>query len=151
MPLETILPALASLLESIPGVEAVYYPHPDDENGDTGLPAKLVSLPCFVIVPVSGAQMFGGPNSATHELSVTLYMSAQLLPESYGRCLPYIPAVRDRLAGKQKLGLTNIDHAIPAPGNFYEGPGGITYAGAELTGVKFRVEVKENVTLTLAA
>lgn len=152
MALEDFLPALASQIGEISGLDGnVYYPHPDNGNGDTGLPAKLIVTPCAAIIPLTGIQMFGGSYVATHQLEVIVYACASYNPTTLGLAIPFIKLMRDKLGGKISLGLSSVQHATSALGNFYEGPRGYNYAEEPYTGVKFFVEVKEVDTFTVAA
>jgi len=143
MAIEDWMPTLASLLAETPGLVQV---HTYED-----LPATLSVFPCLVILPERGTQMFGGPNIARHEVRAVLYVAGQLLPEAYATAVPFIRLFRNKLAGRIQLGLTNIEHAIPAPGNWYEGPGAIKYGDKELTGIIFRIEIKETETFSVSA
>jgi len=151
MAFEDFAPTLASLLGEVSGIEAVHYPHPDQGDGDLGLPGKLSAFPCFVIVPVSGTQMFGGPKIAITLVDVTLYVVPGILPEAYGTAIQFHKRIRDKIASRLSLGLTSVQHAIPAPGNFFEGPGSVTYNDVPHIGVKYHLEIKESETFTVAA
>lgn len=152
MALEDFLPALASQIGEISGLDGnVYYPHPDNGNGDTGLPAKLIVTPCATIIPLTGIQMFGGSYVATHQLEVIVFVCAAYNTTTLGLGIPFIRLMRDKLASRVQLGLPSVQHATSAPGNFYEGPRGYTYAEEPYTGVKFFVEVKEVDVFTVAA
>jgi hypothetical protein len=115
------------------------------------LPATLSVFPCLILLPQRGSQMFGGSFVAAHEVQATLYIASQFLPEAYAVAVPFIERIRNALGSHIKLGLSSIDHAQPAPGNFYEGPGSVKYGDKEHIGIIFRIEVKEHDPFTVAA
>lgn len=151
MALQDFLPALASQIGEISGIDGnVFYP--DIEGGDKDLPSRLLTTPCVTIIPLTGAQMFGGSYIATHQLEVVFYVCPSYTPATLGLAVPYIKRMRDKLASRMQLGLSSIvQHASSSPGNFYEGPRGYTYAEEPFTGIKFFIEVKESDPFTLAA
>lgn len=154
MALEDFLPTLAENLAAVTGIEAVYFPHPTD--ADAGLPGTLQIFPCLVLLPEKGPlQMMsaGGPNTAIHELRLTLFVTQQILPEAYNVATPFIKLIRNKLASHIMLsGLSGIDHVLPSSRNdFYEGPGTIKYGDKDLIGIIFHIEVKEHETFTVAA
>ena len=138
MTIETWMPSLASVVGTVPGMEQV---HTFDN-----LPAKLMVFPCAVIMPLQGTQTYsaGGLNIAIHKLRITFYFAAQVLPEAMGAAVPFISRLRSALAANVTLGGL-VDHLLPIgpPDAFYEGPGAISYAGLDMTGINFNVEVKE--------
>lgn len=158
MSIEHWMPALASKLGEITGIEQVHT--------YADLPAVLTVLPCLVIMPVAGPEAnysAGGPNISRHQLQATLYVSAQVLPEAYALAVPFIGRVTRKLASALQMGgLTygsgRVNHVIPDPaGPWYQGPGGIDYGTdssgepRRLLGIIFRIEVKETETFTVSA
>lgn len=157
MALEDFLPPLAAQIGTINGLDGrVYYPHPADVDGNTGLPAQLDGLLCATLIPVDGEQMFGGSYIASHNLELVIYVcqseSMKISPTVLGLAVPYIRLMRDKLASRYKLGRPDlIDEVMPTGGRWYEGPKGFTYADLPYAGVKFFITVKEHQPFTLAA
>lgn len=146
MTIETWMPALASVLAAVPDVEQV---HTYED-----LPGTLSVFPCVVVMPLSGSQSVsaGGLNIAIHQLRLTLFVSAQIIPEAAGRAVPFIARMRTALAASVTLGGL-VAHLLPVgpPAPFYEGPGAIAYADKTLMGINFTVEVKELEAITVSA
>lgn len=140
------MPALASVLAAVPDVEQV---HTYED-----LPGTLTAFPCYVVMPISGTQSLsaGGLNIAVHQLRLTLYVSAQVIPEAAGRAVPFIARTRTALAANVTLGGL-VAHMLPSgpPEKFYEGPGAITYADKPLMGINFTIEVKELESVAVSA
>lgn len=153
MALEDFLPALAAQIGTIPGLDGrVYYPHPDNGDGDTGMPAKLQEYPCVTLLPLSGSQMFGGAYIAEHKFELMAWACPGIDPTTIGLAMPFVRLMRDKLASRLKLGLnTLIDEVRPTEGDWYEGPKGFAYAEVPHTAVKFLITVKEHQPFTLAA
>lgn len=153
MALEDFLPSLAAQIGTIPRLDGrVYFPHPDEGDGDTGIPDVIQATPCGLLLPLTGTQQFGGAYLAYHNLELTLYIEPQHVLSNYGRVVPYVRLLRDKLASKLTLGLSAIVNDVyPTDGNWYEGPKGYAWAKEEFTGIKFFITVKEHQTFTLAA
>lgn len=149
MALEDFLPALASRISEINGIEAVYFP--DAAGGVNDLPTKLVVTPCATLIPIEGIQMFGGSFVAAHTIEITIYVCAAYNPSTLGLAIPFIKAMRNKLGAKIKVGLSSVEHNVLSGGKFYEGPRGYTYAEEIFTGVRFMTEVKETDVFTVAA
>lgn len=152
MALEDWMPTLAANLETVEGLEAVFWAHPDDE--EASLPGALIApFPCLVITPRNGDQAWSasGNNIALHRLQITLFVTEQILTEGNNKATPFIKLIRDKLASSITLG-GRVDHVGPdTEAHFYEGPGGVKYAGMDYTGIIFRIEVKEHETFTVGA
>ena len=148
-------PTLIARLGTITGL-AVVGTQPHRVRGYTDLPAAIVELPTMIVLPLRAVHQYsaGGPAVWVHELQATLYISPVVLPESFQKAIPFIKLVRDKMAANLTLtGLSwsggRVSHWLPqtdAP--FYEGPGRVTYAGADGTekeylGIIFRMELKE--------
>lgn len=149
------MPTLITKLGAITGLAANgTQPHRVRSYAD--LPASLMELPTMIVLPLRATHQYsaGGPAVWVHELQATLYVAGGVLPEGFETALPYIKRVRDAMAAAVTLtGLSwsggRVSHWLPltdAP--FYEGPGRVTYAGAdgserEYLGIIFRMEVKE--------
>lgn len=142
MAIDDWMPALATQL-TVTGIVQVHT--------YLDLPATLSVFPCLILLPQRGSQMFGGSFIAVHEVQVTLYIASQFLPEAYAVAVPFIELIRNALGSRIKLGLSSIDHAQPAPGNFYEGPGNISYGDKNHLGIVFHLEIKEHDPFTVAA
>lgn len=145
MAIDDWMPALASRLGTVDGVEQVHT-HLD-------LPGSLLVFPCVVLLPLEGDCLYsaGGVNISFHQVQATLYVSAQILPEAYALAVPMIARVRDALAGGMTLGGL-VAHVLPsAAGRFYQGPGSLRYADKDHLGIVFRLEVKEHETVTVSA
>lgn len=156
MAIEDWMPALAERIAGIEGLEAVYFPDPNDS--DAAIPGTLSVFPCAVIMPQRGGEdelsTGAGGSFASTELQVTLYLSESILPEAYNAVIPYIGRMKRRIAGKITLGGL-VHHVLPWPTGvgqrWWEGPGSITYAGVSHIGIAFRLLVKEHETFTVAA
>ena len=148
-------PTLIARLGTITGL-AANGTQPHRVRGYTDLPAAIIELPTMIVLPLRASHIYsaGGPAVWVHELQATLYISPAVLPEAFSTAIPYIKLVRDKMAANVTLtGLSwsggRVAHWLPltdAP--FYEGPGRVTYAGAdgaerEYLGIIFRMEVKE--------
>lgn len=151
MAIEDWMPNLKNALGGITGVEQVH--------GYDDLPAVIRVTPCFVVLPLRGTFNYssGGPNIGVHTLQATLYVSAQVLPESYSLAIPFIGRLVRQMAANVKLGGL-IEHWGPTPDfPLYEGPGSVEYgadsqgAPIKLLGIIFRFEVKEIETYTVSA
>lgn len=137
MAIEDWMGRLVETLEQVEGVAAVY--------GYEDLPATLSVLPCIVVLPTSGSQQYGAsaPGVAVHQVQMTLYTAAQVLPEAYGTAVPFIKRVRDCLAANVGLGGL-VSYVLPVEtGDWYQGPGALRYGDKEHVGVIFRARVKE--------
>ena len=116
------------------------------------LPGSIQVFPTALIMPVSGTQTGGksAPGIAIHEVQVTLYVAAQVMPEALTLAVPFIALVRDKIYSDVTLGGTCY-HCLPrADGNFYDGPGGLVYGDKTLCGIMFHLSVKEIETFTTA-
>ena len=114
-------------------------------HGYDTLPAAIGASPTLIILPLEGEFDYGagGPNTGHYEIQMTLYVTTQKLPEAYAQLVPFIELVRDKLAGNMSLDNT-VEHCLPsANAPFFDGPGGILYAGVQYLGIIFRIEVKE--------
>lgn len=149
------MPTLITKLGAITGLAAVGS-QPHRVRGYTDLPAALVELPTLIVMPLRAMHEYsaGGPAIWVHQLQATLYVHGGVLPEAFQTAIPYIKLVRDKMAANVTLGGLSwsggrVDHWLPQPeAPFYEGPGRVTYAGAdggerEYLGLIFRMEVKE--------
>lgn len=149
--IEDWMPELASKLGEIEGIRQV---HAWD-----ALPGALLLFPSLVILPVEGTQTYGAgsPGIGVHYLRATLYTSPQVLPEAYSTAIPFIGRMTRKLAANLKLsGFSwdggRVEHVLPfgRDGVWYRGPGAVSYGEAQHIGIVFSIEVKENVTLTVA-
>lgn len=134
------MPTLKAKLAEISGLQAVY---PYNE-----LPASLMNMPCAVITTGSGDFSYGlgEPALGEHEVQITIYTSAQILPEAHNVAAGFIGPVRNKLAANIKLGGTVVK-ILPSPDRpTYEGPGQIPYADKTHIGVAFHYRVYENET-----
>ncbi len=147
MPFDDWMPTLKQKMEEIPELEQV---HVYDD-----LPAAILVWPSLIILPIQGRVDYGagGPQTAHHELQLTAYVASQIAPEGYSTAVPLIEAIRNKLAANITLD-GKVAHCLPsAEAAFYDGPGGIVYAGTMHMGIIFRIRVKENEsgTYTVAA
>ena len=144
MAIENWMGALKNLMASVPGMGTV--------RTYEDLPASLAGYPVMIIIPVGGSQRYA-PGIAIHRVELALYFTNQVLPEAYGRAVPFIKLVRDKLAGDSTLGGL-VQYVAPPepPANFYEGPGaiGYLYSNTEHVGIKFFVNVKDLETIDVA-
>jgi hypothetical protein len=128
---------LTKVLRGIQGIEEV---RAYDE-----LPGAIVVSPTLIWLPMRGTQSYGksAPGIAFHRVQLSLFVTAQLLPEGAGRVVPFIGRVRNRLALNLQLG-GSVTQMIPVPdGDWYEGPATLSYGQRVFTGVNFYIEVKE--------
>ena len=140
MSLDTWMPVLKTKLGEVSGIKQV---HKYDE-----LPAALMVFPCAIITLREGDFGYGtgGPLLSTHDIQITIYTSAQVLPEAHNVAASYIVPVRNKLAANMKLDLT-VKAIMPSPdGPTYQGPGQITYADKVHVGVTFFYQVLEDET-----
>ena len=139
MPINDWMPTLVANMEAVAGIEQA---HQYDD-----LPATIQVFPSMLILPIGGDQEYsvGGPNVAYHVVNMTLYVTSQVLPEAYGKAVPFIELVRNALAADIQLG-GNCTHCLPvtAPAPFYEGPGSIDYGDKQHLGIIFHIIIKEN-------
>ncbi len=134
------MPTLKAKLAEITGMQAVY--------AYNELPASLMNMPCTVITTRSGNFRYGlgEPALGEHDIQITVYTSAQILPEAHNVATGFIELVRNKLAANMKLGAT-VTKILPTPdGPTYEGPGQILYADKAHVGVAFHYRVYENET-----
>lgn len=149
------MPTLIAKLGQIEGLAAAG-PQPHRVRGYADLPAGLAELPTMIVLPLRGEHVYsaGGPAVWVHQLQATLYLSSAVLPEAFARAIPFIARVRDKMAANLTLGglswgTGSVAHWLPqTDAMFYEGPGRVTYAGAdgnerEYLSLIFRMEVKE--------
>lgn len=135
--IEDWMPTLKTKVAAISGLIQV---HTMDE-----LPGSLEPFPSGIITVAGGHFEYavGGPCIDVHEVQITLFFASQILPEAYGLAMPFIAAMRNKLAANIRLdGL--VDHILPAEGRSYEGPGRVSYGDKELLGIIFRYVVKDN-------
>lgn len=135
--IEEWMPTLKTKVAAISGLVQV---HSMDE-----LPATLLVFPSAIITVVGGAFDYstGGPCIDLHEVQITVFLTEQILPEANALALPFIAAMRNKLAANIRLdGL--VDHILPAEGRTYEGPGTLRYGDKEHIGIIFRYVVKDN-------
>lgn len=132
------MPTLKTKVAEISGLEQV---HTMDE-----LPGTLQVFPSAIITVTGGGFDYsvGGPCIDIHEVQITIYLAAQILPEANALALPFIAGMRDKLAANIRLGGL-VDHILPAEGRTYDGPGAVRYGDKEHTGIIFRYLLKENV------
>jgi hypothetical protein len=138
MALHNWMPVLVGKMREVEGIEQV---HSYDD-----LPGSIGASPTMIILPLEGVFDYsvGGPNTGHHEIQATLYLTSQMAPEAYATVVPFIELVRDKLAGNLTLD-NNVEHCLPSQAApFYDGPGGIRYAGNMYLGIIFRLTVKEN-------
>ncbi len=138
MPIDDWMPTLKTKMGEVSGITQV---HTYKE-----LPGSLHVFPTMIVLPVSGNFEYsaGGPNVGYHEVEATLYVANQILPEAYDVAIPFIELVRNKIASEMTLDDT-VEHILPSQSApFYDGPGGITYAGSRHLGIKFTFRVKEN-------
>ncbi len=136
---------LTSVLEGVDGVEQV---HQYDD-----LPSQIVASPSIIWMPTGGSQSYGlsAPAVALHQVQITLYIKAPLLPEGVGLAVPFIKKIRDVLAANIKLGGT-VAYLLPPPEEpFYQGPASLTYGEKIHTGINFFMVVKEVETVSISA
>lgn len=140
MALDTWMPVLKTKLAEISGIVQV---HKYDE-----LPGSIVVFPSILITLRTGHYEYsvGGKNEAEHDIQLSLFVSAQILPEAHSLAASFIEPLRAKLAANIKLGAT-IERILPTPeGPTYQGPGQITYADKLYVGVLFFYRVYENET-----
>lgn len=145
MTIESWMGTLATVVASVTEIEQVHT--------YADLPGQLVVFPCAVILPVSGSQQYGksSPGIALHQVQITVYTAGQVLPEALSVCVPLIAKVRDALAANTTLsGLVAYCLPVDPPAAWYSGPGYFKYGNLDLTGIAFRVQVKENETITVS-
>lgn len=136
---------LTDVLEGVEGVEQV---HQYDD-----LPSQIVASPSMIWMPTGGTQVYGmsAPAVALHQVQITLYIAAPLLPEGVGLAVPFIAKVRDALAANIQLS-DSVNYVLPPPEDaFYQGPAALTYGEKIHTGINFFVVVKEVETVTVSA
>ena len=142
MTIDTWMPTLRTNIQAVSGIKRAY-------KYDQ-IPHKLSGLPAAVILPVSGEQEYseGGQSIAIHNIQITVYVTAAVIPKALGDAVPLIEGVRDALAADIQLG-GNCIHCLPSS-PFYDGPGAIPFGETALIGVVFNVVVKENETGSFA-
>lgn len=144
--IEDWMATLADKLSQVEGIQAVYT-YED-------MPGALIEFPALVILPKRGSQSYGAsaPGVALHDVQMTLYVAGQFLPEAQGAAVPFIARIRRQLAKNVTMAGT-MAYILPPeePNPFYEGPGGIRYGDATLTGIIFNVRVKEVETIVVEA
>lgn len=108
------------------------------------LPGDIKAFPAITIVPTGGDEDYslGGPLRSYHNVTMTLYVTNQLIPQAMAKAVPFIESIRDKLAGDIQLGGT-VEYCLPAE-PFYEGPGALYYGDKLLLGVNFYLKVKVN-------
>ncbi|RJX20818.1 MAG: hypothetical protein C4570_03415 [Ammonifex sp.] len=145
MAIEDWMPALKTVLEGVEGVEQVHIYN--------DLPGVIVVFPSMIVLPVAGDQMVsaGGVNISHHQVQVTLYLANQVLPEALGLGVPFIKKVLEAVAGDIRLG-GRVAHCMPVspPQTWYSGPGRVMYGDALHSGIVFRLDVKEGLSLTVS-
>lgn len=137
--IETWMDALVAVVDGISGIEQV---HAYDD-----IPGAILAFPTAIVMPVSGTQIYSqsGPAVAIHQVTITMYFAAGLLPEAMGKAVPFIGKLRTELAKNTRLGGL-VAYCTPVPpenGPWYEGPGGLQYGDKQLTGLVFHLVVKE--------
>jgi len=140
MALETWMGTLKTKLAEISGLVQV---HKYDE-----LPGALLVFPSCIITLKEGGFSYGtgGPLLSEHDIQITIYTSAQILPEAHNVAASFIVPVRNKLAANMKLDNT-VKAIMPTPeGPTYQGPGQITYADKVHVGVTFHYRVLEDET-----
>jgi hypothetical protein len=144
MAIENWMGALKNLMLSVDGIATV--------RSYDDLPGSLAGFPVMIIMPVSGSQAYA-PGIGIHRVELTVFITSQVLPEAYGRAVPLIKKVRDKLASDITLGGL-VQYVAPPepPGNFYEGPGatGYLYSDTQYVGIKFFVNVKDLETINVS-
>lgn len=144
MAIQDWMGALKSLMERVEGMGTV--------RAYDDLPGTLGGYPVMIIMPVSGSQKYS-PGIGIHRVEMTLYVTNQVMAESYSRAVPFIKLVRDKLASDVTLGGL-VQHMVPPepPGLFYEGPGAIGYMFGDTAhvGIKFYVDVKDLETINVS-
>jgi hypothetical protein len=148
MAIETWMPVLETKVGELAGLDGgARSSYPANAN-DPGLPARLGEYPIAIILPASGQIDYsqGGPNNEFHDVRIIIFTATGVVAEGHQVAVPFITRMRDKLAANLKLEGT-VDHILPreAPANWYEGPGGIEYAGELYTGISFFYRVKQNV------
>lgn len=148
------MPTLETKIGEIAGLDGGARAAVQSSNDDAGIPGALGELPMAIIVPTGGNVDYsaGGLAHEYTQVQITLYFEPGLLPEAINTAVPFIALVRNKLAANMGLDGTVIS-ILPDPEIWYEGPGGVTYAGKEYTGIIFRYIVKEDVSseVTVAA
>ena len=136
MPIEDWMPTLKANMEGVTGIVRVY------DYSD--LPGDIIVFPSLIILPTSGEQQVG-VNIAYHHLQLTLYVAPGILPQAFGKAVPFIKLIRDKLLANITLGGL-VDQCLPAPypGRWYSGPGALKYGDTDKLGIIFYVDVKEN-------
>jgi hypothetical protein len=142
MPIATWMPKLKTKLAEVSGLIQV---HQYDE-----LPATLLVFPCAIITLKLGSYSYGtgGPLLADHEIQITVYTSAQILPEAHNVAAGFIEPVRNKLAANMKLDGTVKAISPTSEGPTYQGPGQITYGDKAHVGVAFHYRIFEDETGT---
>ncbi len=140
MPLATWMGVLKTKLAEISGIKEV---RKYDE-----LPGALLVFPIALITLKAGSYSYGtgGPELAGYEIQITIYTSAQILPEAHNVAAGFIEPVRNKLAANMKLDGTVAAIKPTSEGPTFQGPGQITYADKPHVGVTFHYVVLEDET-----
>lgn len=134
MAIEDWMPTVATKFGAVTGMTQV---HTYDS-----LPATLKAFPCLVLLPTRGSASYP---MIVHGLQMTLYTTAQVLPEALGVAVPFIERIRRVVITSSQLGgLVQAWYLAP---DWYEGPGGIAYGDKMHTGIIFRSFIKEQETV----
>jgi hypothetical protein len=145
MTIQNWIPTLTANMAAITGIQQAH--------DYTTLPGNIQVFPTILVMPVSGTQTGGSsaPGIAIHQVQVTLYLAAQILPEALSVAVPFIALVRNKIYSAVTLS-SKVTYCLPtSEGPFYEGPGIIKYGDKDLCGVVFHLTVKEIESLTVTA
>lgn len=148
------MPTLGTKVGEIAGLDGGVRTAVQSSNNTEGLPPSLGEVPVALIVPTEGRVEYSA-GGAAHEyvqVAITLYFAPGILAEAVNKAVPFIALVRNKLAGEMSLDGTVVS-ILPDPDVWFEGPGGVNYAGQEYTGIVFHYWVKEDVSseVTVAA
>jgi len=137
MTIATWMAVLKANMETVSGMNAVYL--------YSEMPASIKRYPAMTIIPTGISReeySTGGPLRTYWDVTMTLYVTTEILPKSFATAVPFIEGVRNALAGDIQLGST-VEYCLPSE-PFVDGPGGITYADQVLLGINFYLNVKVN-------
>lgn len=151
MALEDWMPTLETKIGEITGLDGGARAARQASNDDEGIPGALGEYPIAIILPTAGRLVWGGAGGLATglaheytEVQITIYFAAGMLPEALNTAVDFIKLVRNKLVTDHDLD-NKVVSILPNPEGWYEGPGGVEYAGKEYIGIIFRYIVKEDV------
>lgn len=138
MSIEDWAPVFKAKIEEIPGLLQVH--------DYTDLPGSIQVTPSAIILPTGGRVGYGeGVGWEYTDVQLTIYTAMQILPEGLSEAVPFIAAVRNKMAANYKLNKKVDSCGPPEEGNFFDGPGQVEFAGKNHIGIIFRFTVKETI------